>query len=73
MTFDFFDYYLPSILGRLFKKAFILIFLGLGKYSIKISEFQIHSMILGLFTSLVSPFGGFFASGFKRAIKVKVH
>ena len=37
-----------------------------------ISEFNIHSMILGMFASLISPFGGFFASGFKRAIKIKV-
>jgi phosphatidate cytidylyltransferase len=29
-------------------------------------------MILSLFASLIAPFGGFFASGFKRAIKIKV-
>lgn len=28
-------------------------------------------MILSLFASLIAPFGGFFASGFKRAIKIK--
>lgn len=28
-------------------------------------------MIFSLFTSLVAPFGGFFASGFKRGIKIK--
>jgi len=38
---------------------------------IMFSEFQIHAMILGMFASLISPFGGFFASGFKRALKVK--
>lgn len=41
-------------------------------HTIQIAEFQIHAMILALFASFVSPFGGFFASGFKRAIKVKV-
>ena len=30
-----------------------------------------HSLVLSLFASLVAPFGGFFASGFKRAIKIK--
>jgi phosphatidate cytidylyltransferase len=35
------------------------------------SEFQIHAMIISLFASLIAPFGGFFASGFKRAIKIK--
>jgi len=28
-------------------------------------------MVLSLFASLIAPFGGFFASGFKRAIKIK--
>lgn len=36
-----------------------------------ISHFQIHTTILGAFASFISPFGGLFASGFKRAIKVK--
>jgi CDP-diglyceride synthetase len=33
---------------------------------------QIHAFFLALFSSLIAPFGGFFASGFKRAFKVKV-
>lgn len=36
-----------------------------------ISEFEIHCLVLSLFTSLISPFGGFFASGLKRAMKIK--
>jgi phosphatidate cytidylyltransferase len=35
------------------------------------SEFQFHSLIFSLFASLIAPFGGFFGSGLKRAIKVK--
>ncbi|GFE54804.1 hypothetical protein BaOVIS_022080 [Babesia ovis] len=31
----------------------------------------VHVMILTLFASLFAPFGGFFASGFKRALKIK--
>jgi hypothetical protein len=32
---------------------------------------QVHSVVLALFASVVAPFGGFFASGFKRAFKIK--
>lgn len=35
------------------------------------SALKIHGLILGSFASLVAPFGGFFASGFKRAFKIK--
>jgi phosphatidate cytidylyltransferase len=30
-----------------------------------------HTFALGLFASLLAPLGGLFASGFKRAIKIK--
>jgi CDP-diglyceride synthetase len=30
-------------------------------------------MIIGLFASIIGPFGGFFASGLKRSIKIKVY
>lgn len=33
---------------------------------------QWHALCLGLFASIIAPFGGFFASGFKRAFKIKV-
>ncbi|KAL3372491.1 hypothetical protein AABB24_004837 [Solanum stoloniferum] len=32
---------------------------------------QWHALLLGLFASIIAPFGGFFASGFKRAFKIK--
>mmetsp|Transcript_434 Transcript_434/g.733 ORF Transcript_434/g.733 Transcript_434/m.733 type:complete len:384 (+) Transcript_434:39-1190(+) len=32
---------------------------------------QLHALALAIFASLVAPFGGFFASGFKRAFKLK--
>lgn len=31
-----------------------------------------HSLPLSIFASLIAPFGGFFASGFKRAFNIKV-
>ncbi|GAA5902919.1 hypothetical protein JCM5296_006331 [Sporobolomyces johnsonii] len=39
--------------------------------SIPWAPFQLHSIVLAVFASLVAPFGGFFASGFKRAFDIK--
>lgn len=33
--------------------------------------FQLHALVMAAFASLVAPFGGFFASGFKRAFNIK--
>ena len=35
------------------------------------APFQIHAVAMAIFASLVAPFGGFFASGFKRAFNIK--
>ncbi|CAH7666646.1 phosphatidate cytidylyltransferase [Phakopsora pachyrhizi] len=35
------------------------------------TPFQLHCLVLGTFAGLVAPFGGFFASGFKRAFNIK--
>jgi len=43
----------------------------IGLYQIGISPIQLTALIFAVFTSLVAPFGGFFASGFKRAFKIK--
>lgn len=37
-----------------------------------IYPFVLHSLSLSIFSSVIGPFGGFFASGFKRAFKIKV-
>jgi phosphatidate cytidylyltransferase len=39
--------------------------------SVAIYPFQLHSLVMSLFASLIAPFGGFFASGAKRAFKLK--
>ncbi|UYV83082.1 CdsA [Cordylochernes scorpioides] len=39
--------------------------------SVTLYPFVLHSLSLSLFSSIIGPFGGFFASGFKRAFKVK--
>ena len=33
--------------------------------------FQIHALAFSTFAAIVGPFGGFFASGFKRAFRIK--
>ncbi|GAB4846092.1 phosphatidate cytidylyltransferase [Ancistrocladus abbreviatus] len=40
-------------------------------HEIAILPVQWHALCLGLFASIIAPFGGFFASGFKRALKIK--
>ncbi|GAB0189255.1 phosphatidate cytidylyltransferase 1 [Grus japonensis] len=43
----------------------------LGWETVNMYPFQMHSIALSTFASLIGPFGGFFASGFKRAFKIK--
>lgn len=38
---------------------------------ITVRPIQLHALVLALFGSLIAPFGGFFASGIKRAYKIK--
>jgi phosphatidate cytidylyltransferase len=40
-------------------------------FGLETTNLHYHSLILALFASFISPLGGFFASGFKRAIKIK--
>ncbi len=39
--------------------------------NISVSPIQFHAVIIATFASLIAPFGGFFASGLKRAMKIK--
>jgi phosphatidate cytidylyltransferase len=39
--------------------------------SVRVAPIQWHSLVMGMFASAIGPFGGFFASGFKRAFKIK--
>ena len=43
-----------------------------GKNTLTIIPFLLHSLSMSVFSSVIGPFGGFFASGFKRAFKIKV-
>ncbi|KAG0048956.1 hypothetical protein BGZ83_006166 [Gryganskiella cystojenkinii] len=44
--------------------------LGMDNY-VLIAPLQLHTIFMACFASLIAPFGGFFASGFKRAFKIK--
>uniref|UniRef100_A0A914XMN1 Phosphatidate cytidylyltransferase n=1 Tax=Plectus sambesii TaxID=2011161 RepID=A0A914XMN1_9BILA len=39
--------------------------------TINLYPFLGHTLVMALFASILGPFGGFFASGFKRAFKIK--
>merc|ERR1719392_164705 len=41
------------------------------KETVTIYPFFIHAIFMSIFASVIGPFGGFFASGFKRAFKIK--
>ena len=41
-------------------------------FGLELTWVHAHALVFGLFASLVAPYGGFFASGFKRAHGIKV-
>ena len=43
----------------------------INKETLAIYPFFLHAFWMSLFASIIGPFGGFFASGFKRAFKIK--
>ncbi|KAI8353826.1 phosphatidate cytidylyltransferase [Mortierella sp. GBAus27b] len=45
--------------------------LGMRNHYVMIAPLQLHTIFMACFASLIAPFGGFFASGFKRAFKIK--
>ncbi|XP_021671226.2 phosphatidate cytidylyltransferase 1-like isoform X2 [Hevea brasiliensis] len=61
--------------GPLFKPEYFTLPAWVPKWfpwkEISILPVQWHALLLGLFASIIAPFGGFFASGFKRAFKIK--
>ncbi|KAI8977424.1 cytidylyltransferase family-domain-containing protein [Mycotypha africana] len=57
---------LPTFLTALLKTAF-----NRNVTKIWIAPIQLHSIAMACFASLIAPFGGFFASGVKRAFNVK--
>ena len=43
----------------------------LDAFSVHASPMQFHAVALAVFASAIAPFGGFFASGFKRGFNIK--
>ena len=41
------------------------------KETLSLYPFLLHAFFMSIFASVIGPFGGFFASGFKRAFKIK--
>eukprot|EP01116_Phalansterium_solitarium_P003636 TRINITY_DN14454_c0_g1_i1.p1 TRINITY_DN14454_c0_g1~~TRINITY_DN14454_c0_g1_i1.p1 ORF type:complete len:494 (-),score=163.60 TRINITY_DN14454_c0_g1_i1:122-1510(-) len=58
-------YELPTVVTS------VLSLLGSSRTTVTLLPVQLHSIVFGLFASLVAPFGGFFASAMKRAFKIK--
>ena len=51
---------------------FIFFFFKFGSFSFDYYPFVMHGFLVSLFSSLIGPFGGFLASGLKRACRQKV-
>ncbi|KAG6911135.1 hypothetical protein DXG01_003875 [Tephrocybe rancida] len=51
--------------------VFLSTLFGRTVSTISYAPYQYHLLLLSFFASLVAPFGGFFASGFKRAFNIK--
>jgi phosphatidate cytidylyltransferase len=45
--------------------------LGRNTTTLPYTTYHFHVLVMAIFASLVAPFGGFFASGFKRAFNIK--
>jgi len=58
-------YNLPTLIVDIFS------IVGIKLTTVTILPIILHSIVLSLFASLIGPFGGFFASGLKRAFKIK--
>ena len=69
LSFKPFDFYPTCTPDRIFVEK--VQFLFLGKIPIWLTWFQFHIIVLSVMASIVAPFGGFFASGLKRALKIK--
>jgi len=63
--FQYKKYFLPVTVTT------ALEYFGLHYYYVQLKPIQLHGLVFALFASLIAPFGGFFASGIKRAYKVK--
>ncbi|KAG5438445.1 hypothetical protein PCANB_002934 [Pneumocystis canis] len=62
----------PTFISQQFSvPKFIISYLGFPYDTINVRPVEFHLMVFSTFASLIAPFGGFFASGLKRAFKIK--
>jgi CDP-diglyceride synthetase len=40
--------------------------------TVSFAPIQFHAAVFSIFASIIAPFGGFFASGLKRGLQIKV-
>jgi phosphatidate cytidylyltransferase len=60
------NYFLPEALSQILSTK-----LGWELAYVTLRPIQFHALVIGLFGSLIAPFGGFFASAIKRAYRIK--
>merc|ERR1711881_694993 len=63
-TFISQEFELPTVLAT-FRRLLRM------KETVSLYPFLLHAFFMSIFASVIGPFGGFFASGFKRAFKIK--
>lgn len=66
--------YVPDVLLELLRplpRLYPALWTWLQSLHLHAEPMQLHAMVLAIFASLIGPFGGFFASGFKRGFGVK--
>jgi len=56
---------------QLFIPTFVMDFISSVDFSFEMKPIVLHGIVLAIFASSIAPFGGFFASGVKRALKIK--
>uniref|UniRef100_A0A7S0VIE3 Phosphatidate cytidylyltransferase n=1 Tax=Polytomella parva TaxID=51329 RepID=A0A7S0VIE3_9CHLO len=62
---------IPASLNALLSASALPLLAAVPSFTFMIRPIQIHAVALAVFASLIAPFGGFFASGFKRALGIK--
>ena len=72
LTFNVFQPLECEVSEVFMKQQYNLPFAFMGYTEIYLRPSQIHGFVIGCFASLIAPFGGFFASGVKRAFRIKV-
>ena len=66
-----FPYTLNCTPSEIFQPAFYEIPFSFPLQGVYLYPCQLHALVFAVFGSIIAPFGGFFASGFKRAFKLK--